>query len=89
MDSREASVPGGNTSPLFDPRGRHRGDSLPGWRVATVHPSLLASKSPRAGCQPGDGAASLEAPWLQKHKVWGLWVPRGSCCRCFYPGVLI
>ena len=50
---------------------------------------FLPPGSPWAGCQPGDGTALLEAHWLQKHRVWGLWIHRGSCYRSFYPDVLI
>lgn len=31
---------------LFDPNGRHQGGSLPGWKRAAIHPSLLTSRAP-------------------------------------------
>lgn len=45
--------------------------------------SILLSRfmSPTwAGDRPGDGTA----PWLQQHQAWGLWIPRPSCCHCFF-----
>ena len=71
MDSRERpQYLEGKTGLLFDPHGR-QGDSA--WLESGRCPPISSGlqESPGAECQPGDGRASLEAHWLQKHRVWG------------------